>query len=249
MNKLFRIRISSWNAQGGFREKSQLLDFLLSSTEPNILLIQEQGTIGGTGYQINENFCIGDTRYKCICLCPDPFAKMDGCTTAIMVEDKLLPHIKDIGYKENSTGRPMCYVKLASGVMIATIHATANSEISIREVKKMISKLDQDDSDWIFMGDFNSSPWNYDVKYCGLVVNREQCIQYGGTSRNLKYCNIIYDSQPTQGSEGERYNYLDFAFTNENHSFRVYRITNQMVYHENGTNCSDHNLIQLSVGV
>lgn len=249
MNKLFRIRISSWNAQGGFRKKSQLLDFLLSSTEPNILLIQEQGTIGGTGYQIDENFCIGDTAYTCKLLCADPFAKVHRCTTAIMVEDKLLPHIKDIGYKENSTGRPMCYVKLASGVMIATIHATANSEISIGEVKEMISELDQDDSDWIFMGDFNSRPFDYDVGDRVLTANIEQCIQYEGTSRNSKYCNIIYDSQPTQGSEGKRYNYLDFAFTNENHSFRVYRITNQMVYHENGTNCSDHNLIQLSVGV
>lgn len=255
MNILFGVQISSWNAQGGFRYKKDCLAGMLSSRLPNILLIQEEGTIdgnaGGTGYEEGEVFQIGGYFYQCVIACADSTAKKKRCTTAIMVEKILLPHIRNAGWEINSVGRPMCYVDMASGVRIATVHAIANRSDSIGAVKGFISYLDTcgQGADWILMGDFNSEPWNYDVNRVQLQPNREQIIQYQGSSTRPMFCNLIADSQPTQGPAGTRCRYLDFAFTSDGHKFAVNGITNRMVHNASGEYCSDHNLIQLNVRI
>lgn len=252
MDILFGVQISSWNAQGDFRRKKDYLAGMISSELPNILLVQEEGVPGGTGMDEDEEFKIGDVDYQCVIACTDSTAKIERCTTAIMVEKILLPHIRNFGCETKSVERPMCYVNMASGVRIATVHAVANRRESIGAVKGFISYLDTcgQGADWILMGDFNSVPWDYDVNQVQLQFNQEQIIQYQGSKkRNQKFCKLIADSQPTQGPAGTRRRYLDFAFTSDGHNFAVDGITNRMVHKARGVHCSDHNLIQLNVRI
>jgi hypothetical protein len=251
MNALFGVQINSWNAQGGFREKSKYLDGMLSSLVPNILLLQEQGTRGGTGYNENEVFTIGESNYCCMVCEEDPIAHVERCTTAIMVENGFVNHVVGRGTMSGAVERPLCYIDLASGVRVATIHAIANSSESVLEIKHYIDLLDKESPNvnWIFMGDFNSEPLDYALANQVLIPNIEQVVRYKGTESRPKFCYVIADSQPTQGPVGQRISYLDFAFTSINHNFAVDGIRNRMVYDTYGNYRSDHNLIQLSVRI
>lgn len=245
------ILISSWNAQGDFRNKKDYLVGKIPPVLPNILLIQEEGVPYGTGMGWSEEFKIGSLDFKCVIACTDSTAKNKRCTTAIMVEKILLCNILKSGCETKSVERPMCYVDMTSGVRIATVHAIANRSDSIGAVKGFISYLNTcgKGAEWILMGDFNSEPWDYYVHQVQLKFNQEQRIQYQSGSAKSKFCNLIADSQPTQGPAGKRRSYLDFAFTGDGHKFAVNGITNRMVHNAKGVHCSDHNLIQLNVRI
>lgn len=252
MIKLFDVRVSSWNSQGDFRDKSTYLNNLLSSYAPNILCVQEEGTPGRTGYAEGETFMIGADEFKCVWSEPDPTAKNERCTVAIMVEKKFQKHVINAGSFSQWVSRPVCYIDLASGVRIATIHAIANSADSVSEVRKAIEWLDENSpgGNWLLTGDFNSSPFVYDLSRNQISPNRESKIQYfGSSSREQKYCNILFDAGVTQGAQGKRCKSLDFAFSGSNHYFTVNRISNTMVTDESANHVSDHNLIQIYLSI
>lgn len=252
MDKLFQVAISSWNAQGGSQNKLTFLDGVLSESTPNILLLQEEGVPGTTGCQVNDNFVIGTTNYKCVIAAPDPTAQNLRCSIAILVEEELLPHVSNAGIEVHSVQRPLCYIDLASGIRIATMHAIADESQSVTEVRDFINYLDNYGMNWILMGDFNSTPGRYPLGPAAqLFANRAQTIQYAGSStRNQQYCNMIFDVNPTQGAGGNRVNYLDFAFFREPaHGFQVQRLRNITVTDNYGNPVSDHNLIQLVAAI
>lgn len=252
MMKLFDVRVSSWNSQGSFIEKRQYLNNLLSSNAPNILCIQEEGKPNRTGYATGQSFMIGDDEFKCVWSKTDPTAINERCTVAIMVEKKFEKHVINAGCFFPWVSRPVCYIDLASGVRIATMHAIANSANSVSEVRNAIKWVDKDfpGGNWLLTGDFNSSPFVYDLSRNQIFPNRENKIQYfGSSSREQKYCNILFDAGFTQGPAGKRCSSLDFAFTGENHYFKVKRISNRMVINDDGEHVSDHNLIQLYLSI
>lgn len=247
------IQIITWNSQGKFRQNSQYLGNCLSNYCPNALLLQEEGTPGGTGFERDEFFSIGNIEFKCVIALTDPLAVQYRCTTAIAVQRNLLPHIRKVCATQYATARPMCYIDLADGVRIATIHAIADDRQSVQEVLECLKWLDDQrkvgEYSWILMGDFNSEPMRYGIAAPGY--GRGYCIQYWGTStRDKRFCNIYVSAQPTQGCRGwARTRYLDYVFTNAASAIQPRLLTNTRIYTPNFDDASDHNLISVTATI
>jgi hypothetical protein len=204
----------------------------------------------------------------------DPVAINERCTTAILVDKRLidLGHFAGADVEYSGVYRPLCYVDLDCNLRIATIHAIAAECEAISEVKSCLNWLDNNlakNEHWILMGDFNSGPWCYPVYSYKktkeeLLSNCIQTISYKKRSN----CKIYFDDCPTQGAGGERYSYLDYVFFSERFGFWTGGINNTKVlkcrkkdcdvdcigcsYYDENKNThyvSDHNLIQLKVYV
>lgn len=253
-----RIAIHSWNAQGNFRGKSSCLNGMLCKHIPNIILLQEEGSIGAsknTGFNRQESFFIGYSVFECAIAHTDPTAKSLRCTTAIAVE---WPYIKpnqcDVVTLE--IARPLCFIDLGF-LWIGTLHAIADSRYSVVEVKEhlrnLVSFQAETGKDWILMGDFNSNPWDYDIMQKQtkkpFIFNESHTIAFAETTSETFLCNVIADSRPTQGAGGVRDHYLDFAFHNTNQRFRVIEISNNMIRDNDGDPVSDHNLITVIIDI
>lgn len=269
MNRAFGIMINSWNVQGSSKSKLDVLVPLLSASYANLLVLQEEGVPGTTGFQKGEKVLIGDRPYICVSAEKDCTAKNYRCSTAILAEEILCPHIVGAGEYLPEVQRPMCYVDLASGVRVATIHATANEYEAVSEVKEEISWLDMyaPSNGWILTGDFNSCPGDYPLHIAGnpqiaLFANRSQEIPYAANSSGgIYFCNMLFDANPTQGARGVRTKYYDFTFYRSDPGFSVTGIRNRYVCSERINSCmdfmcsvcknnvyvSDHNLIQTMV--
>ncbi len=249
-----RIQISSWNAQGGFRYKSDCLGRHLNNRYYyNVLLVQEQGVPGTTGYALGEEFNIGKETYQCVLCETDETAKVFRCTTAIMVEEGLLGQITDLGWHTESVSRPLCWINLWGILRIAGFHAVANDSLSVYEVRKMLGMLDAGDPPfWVFMGDFNSNPTRYPLYDTDLRARRINEIQYAGShDRNQQYCNLLYSGEPTQGADGNRDSELDFAFSS-NSGVSIGGIQNRLVYRrflDYPWPVSDHNMITVRASI
>lgn len=262
------VIIHSWNAQGSFRRKSSYLEGLLSNNKPNILLIQEEGTIGetknkNTGFETGDEFEIGGHTFQCIVAQRDPGALVSRCTTAIMLENSLIRHKTDQNTYQREVARPLCYV-LFGDICIATLHAIANDSDSVTEVKNHLKYLsgcmeDKDERirDWILMGDFNSWPYRYDMDIKNHALRPEALVTYNKAypicyeelSNYGRYCNIMIHGDPTQGPCGRRENYLDYIFFSMLPAFHIINIYNRMVKDKEGNHISDHNLISLWVNL
>ena len=247
------IQISSWNSQGKFRQNSQYLGNCLSHDCPNVLLLQEEGVPGDTGFKRDEFFSIGNIEFKCVIALTDPLAVQYRCTTAIAVQINLLPHIRKVCAAQYATARPMCYIDLANGVRIATIHAIADDRQSVQEVLECIKWLDkqrkEEEYSWILMGDFNSEPIRYGITKAGY--GSIQRIQYAGSStRGQQYCNLYAPACPTQGGSGwmtERIRCLDYVFTVDNPPFGIGFLQNMRIWRPGYTEASDHNFISVRI--
>ncbi len=270
MNYAFGIMINSWNVQGGSKEKLSSLEHMLSSSYANLLVLQEEGAPGTTGFKKGNDVEIGGRRYICISASIDYTAENLRCSTAIFAEEILRPHIVGTGEYIPEVRRPICYVDLAAGVRVATVHATANVSSSVLEIKNGIGWLDLDapSNGWILTGDFNSCPGDYPLHIAGnpqiaLSANKSQEIPYAANSiGGICFCNMLFDANPTQGRAGDRTNYYDFIFYRSDPGFAVLNINNRIVREcrthgcmdfmcgsctNSGNYVSDHNLIQTMV--
>lgn len=262
--------INCWNAQGGSRDKIQYLAPLISAAYGNILVLQEEGVPGNTGFAEGETVIIDSTEFICLGAKIDETAQNLRCSTAILVEKELKPHIVAVNQYAPAVQRPLCYVDLAAGVRISTVHATAYAPTAIPEVKGYIEWLDRNSppNGWILTGDFNSQPWDYPIHISGnptitLSANVSQDIPYAAFSTGgILFCGLLFDANPTQGAGGNRGNYYDFAFYRSEPKFVVSGIVNRMVLDCRNRGCmdfmcptcagkgnciSDHNLIQTLV--
>ncbi len=270
MDKRFGVMINCWNAQGGSRDKIQYLAPMISAAYGNILVLQEEGVPGNTGYEEGETVIIDRTEFICLEAKIDMTAVNLRCSTAILVEKELWPHIVAVNQYAPAVQRPLCYVDLAAGVRIATVHATAYAPTAIPEVKGYIEWLDENSppNGWILAGDFNSQPEDYPLHIFGnstiaLSANVSQEIPYKAYSAGgILFCNVLFDANPTQGAGGGRVNKYDFTFYRSEPGFVVSRIANRMVLDCRDRSCmdfmcptctrggiyiSDHNLIQTLV--
>ena len=253
--------ISSWNVQGGFGTNRDLIKDYISQDYPNILLLQEQGAPETTGLVQDQEFKIGNTEFVAAVVIKDPTADNQRCTTAICVERNLYRHVVKGGTVYYGAYRPLCYVQMASEVVIATIHAIANSADSVPQVKKFLDVLNgyetevdakfKSGMDWILMGDFNSEPESYPIRsnagatHARLRANYPNKIEYSGSiSRGRHSCYIMYDECSTQGPNGKRYNKYDYVFYSNQTKFGIRSISNYLIKKGEGWK-SDHNLVQV----
>lgn len=260
------VTINSWNMQGGGRDKLAYLDSSLLGNKNNIILVQEAGVSGTTGFLQNEVYQSQDGReFLCMLAVKDPLAAMnERCTTAILVELPLVEHCQISAFYDRvySTARPLVYVQVG-GLTIATFHAIANASYSVVEVKNAISRINEitRNGNWILMGDFNSEPFDYDMNRSNIMPNEFNHIRLSGT--NSRYdeqkdtCYIIYDRLPTQGPHGRRTRCLDYTFVGNSAvenigsqyiNGRTYALFyNNIVVDACNRVVSDHNIIRMDV--
>lgn len=164
------IRITSWNTFGACIGKiSQVSGSLISNDRKDILLIQEAGSTDSECAQLigKKNLTIGRKKFKCL-FKDDLRSTNKRCTTGIFVEEDLYSEsaVKLDSLQIDGIRRPVVFCTLQpdgySPLYIATIHATACSRISIKEIDKINKKFKKFSKElgwqWILMGDFNVEP-------------------------------------------------------------------------------------------
>ncbi len=164
------IRVTSWNTFGASISKiSEVSKSLISNNHLNILLIQEAGATDSECSQLigEKNIKIGRKEFKGF-FKDDERANNKRCTTGILVEKELYDtaYVKFDSLQIKEIGRPVVFCTLQpdnySPLYIATIHATASSKVSVKEMNilndqfgRLARRLDWE---WIVMGDFNAPP-------------------------------------------------------------------------------------------
>lgn len=240
------FRISSWNIQGGSgtNPKYSALLNAADAYQSGIVLLQEAGSPGTTGLQ--EGGVYGN--YTCLIMRTDPTAKVERCSTGILVHNSLVSQVQAGDFRDDYN-RPIPFV-IYKNHIITTIHAIADDSQSVAQVKAVLSRLNGEANPWILMGDFNSEPNRYPVNQMTLYPDRVNLIQFAGTNRTAQYCNLIYPSSPTQGPKGTRVRTLDFAFASESLAKSLFpTLFNDKIMLTDGTVLSDHNFITLQLDI
>lgn len=155
------IRVHTFNSQGTFMEKYPYLAPGLSEDDYNIILVQEAGT--------NEivDFALQGTTYIPAVHTFDPTADIKRCKTVVYIDESLTDNVVgEIKEPTNGVGRILTGIVLEepeSGQQIAitTIHATANRNDSVSDVKTALAYLNKHFPVWLLAGDFNSKPEDY----------------------------------------------------------------------------------------
>lgn len=155
-----KINFISWNTQGdGIRKISDSCSAFFQSGIPSILLLQEAGSVcKNYGSLFNTSF--GRHAMN------GYFVEQDNvgnprCTTGIFSETSLTGSFNK---HEKIAKRPIVCLELstaAGNYAIATIHATANHNVSKNELLTAAQYLDQTyfgKNGWLLMGDFNCEP-------------------------------------------------------------------------------------------
>lgn len=239
------VGISSWNMQGGGGKEpklSALFNTAIKHSADDIILVQEEGVPGSTGFQKGKY-----GNYTCVAMEEDPVATNQRCTTGILVKD---------GIEYNSIGnlntygvnRPIPYI-IYEDVVIATVHAIANDGEAVPLVKSILNVLYDNYKYWILMGDFNSEPGRYPV----ILYNQKQCLSpdednyicFYGTTNAPRVCHLIYPGKPTQGANGIRENTFDYAFCSCNIKTIGKPMNKIVIDPDRQTYLSDHNMISM----
>lgn len=240
-----RLLISSWNMQGGLRDKVANMRMPSSPRilNTNILLVQEEGNPDDRGVWVNDEIFIFGKRFTCIVSEVDPEARVQyRCTTSVLVDDYVrslrfqVQKISHVGY------RPIVGLKIGS-VSILTVHDIANG--TSFDIKDLINRGLRYIEPWMIMGDINCTPqaMNHDNHYIPDTPVFVNC----NTVNRPKGFYEIYPANPTQGRNGSRTTTLDYILASESmlpfiRAGANYHIENEMILSNNGY-LSDHNMI------
>lgn len=206
------VRITSWNAQGDAINKisKNYNNILPVRTQgyrqtdiDNIMLIQESGSTYEDDKPLMGDITMkfGKTDYSGH-FCQHDEALNKRCTTAIMASDKAhRDYYMQIFHIDPDAVRRPVVIALAQfkyfSLYIVTVHATANHNVSGREIKSIVETLKKNakalEWQYLFMGDFNITP--------------KELIKKG----DIPEQNIICTGNPTQKGGNE----LDYAIASD----------------------------------
>lgn len=247
--------MQGWGSQYGDDEKiSALFRSIQNVPEGSkIIMLQECGDPKVTHVTHDSIFTSPYTneKFRCHANDTDPTAFVKRCSTAILASEELA--VTSCGnFFPYGISRPVVYVEI-DGICYATLHAIANSEDSVLQVKSSIEKLSNQFADWVLLGDFNSQPWDYVDEPESEHLNN--VLITGTQKRPGISCKMIFSDSPTQGANGNRDTSLDFAFVSNSkneENIGIYdgdskRVINIQQYTESGCSLSDHNLIGLEL--
>lgn len=198
-----KLRIISWNTFGNSFDKISEVSkrlFCHESDVGHIILIQEAGVINPNQ---DGSFKIGRRLFNG-CFAEDPNAQTNKrCTTGMLVEKNITltgagnPDFVTVG----DARRPVLFISLVTEntrTYIATIHATANCNVSKIEIPEICEWLDGTAKslgwNWLLMGDFNIVPSKLkkdeDIKKFIQVPEKCQFTHIGRTNMLLDYAAV-----------------------------------------------------------
>lgn len=259
-----QMKVVSWNAQGGAATEEKLNALMRVIAEENsfhfpcVIFIYEAGPSGSTGFEQGDTYVFpNNITYTCIYAKKEDTAVNERCTTCVLTN--INPrNITNIITHQYNTYRETVGIEYDEAVRIHGIHAIANRNESVTEIRELMREIDQDVLPWMFIGDFNSCPddfllQNDTVSEVGGELfsdGKMYQMQYDGThDRNQKYCNIWIPGYETQGAKGKRKRKLDFFFTDDSNWIDVQNVKNIYMTDSNGNYLSDHNLIFVDISV
>lgn len=218
------IRITSWNTQGySLRKIFENSDIILPKSRDNILLIQEAGSLNG-----DMMLKFGRVNYQCH-FAQHETANNKRCTTGILVCENYHCNVNPYHINLRDVRRPLVFCQIFLkhfSLYIVTVHATAYSSVSKREIESIVKYLEcyvkehgNFNTQWILMGDFNLSP--------SQLINSE----------NVSKENILCSRLPTHQSGRQ----LDYAIVSEGLARKIKSLNvNTGVYRCNTLFESDH---------
>lgn len=162
------MRIISWNTQGdGLNKLNSAYSGLLSHSNDNIIMIQEGGNVGQpNGTQFSHTFGTSTRGHNFqACFFDQPGAKIEKCTTGILVEDGFtvinFKAYKGIG-KRPIVVCECTYTHPVFGMrsfVFATVHLTASEHTAEEELQDTYISLAHqyglNNTPWLLMGDLN----------------------------------------------------------------------------------------------
>ena len=246
------LSITSWNMQGGFRDKESRMKLPESNRirNTNILLIQEAGNPNGAGINVNEYATLFGKTFKCVACETDQNAQVNlRCTTCILVDQ----YVSNLNYQIYVVGyvgyRPIVGLRI-NGSYICTVHDIADG--TSYNIKSLLSRVFADKGPWMLMGDLNCDP-GFMSGLPNNTPNTPVFVNAGTHDRPHGFFEI-YPAGPTQGAGGVRTAILDYVLADETmlphlSSMGSYNIENEMATDRYLNYLSDHNMINCLVDI